>query len=93
MLSGLSNWIYQNALLTQNKDENIKKRNTHFYYLSLLNDNSKWHIHGLWPQYDSNTYPKYCSKNENFNYDCIKPLLPDLNLNWYSGKKLKNFET
>ena len=84
MLSGITNWIYQNSLMNQDKIESNKK---HFYYLSLLNNNNKWHIHGLWPQYNLNSYPKYCNKNEKFNYETVKPLLTDLNLNWYSGEE------
>ena len=59
-----------------------------FYYLSLIKESEysevPWSIHGLWPQYDPNNYPSYC-KNIPFSLDALKPLIPELNINWYSN--------
>ena len=35
-------------------------------------------------QYDPNNYPSYC-KNIPFSLDALKPLIPELNIYWYSN--------
>ena len=61
--------------------------NTNFYYLSLINDDKKgWSIHGLWPQYSSNSYPSFCRKVD-FDYQKLSPILGDLHKHWYSTEE------
>ena len=58
---------------------------TNFYYLSLiLEDDNSWSIHGLWPQYTINKYPKFC-KDIEFNIHKLKPIINDLERVWYSN--------
>lgn len=87
MLSGLANWLYQSAIIMKENEQVQKNQKKQFYYLSLLNNNSKWHIHGLWPQYNDNTYPEFCNKNKQFDYDSIKSLVNELDDIWYSDKE------
>ena len=63
-----------------------KKKN--FYYLALKreNINNSWSIHGLWPQYDSKSYPKYC-QNIKFDPTKIKLIIDELNKFWYSTEE------
>ena len=67
----------------------FKNTNNEFYYLSLLNDNNKWHIHGLWPQYSINSYPKFC-KQVKFDINELKDIYSDLNKYWYSNKNTED---
>ena len=60
-----------------------------FYYLSLINSNGSWHIHGLWPQYSTNSYPTFC-KQVNFDVNKLTPIISDLNLYWYSDEEKNN---
>ena len=58
-----------------------------FYYLSLIKENdNKWSIHGLWPQYSENSYPTFCKKLV-FDINKLNDILPELEENWYSFKK------
>ena len=60
---------------------------TRFYYLSLLKEsNDTFSIHGLWPQYDKNSYPSYCKK-DNFSIDKLQPIIKELNYCWYSNEE------
>ena len=70
MFSSFFNWFYD----------------TRFYYLSLIEDNGKWHIHGLWPQYDSKNYPSFCNRDIVFDIKKIESLLARLDEEWYSDK-------
>ncbi len=57
-----------------------------FYYLSLiLEEDNSWSIHGLWPQYSINRYPKFC-RDIDFNVKKIEPIKADLEKYWYSNK-------
>ena len=60
--------------------------NSNFYYLSLINENNEWKIHGLWPQTDKNNYPQFC-KNVEFDLNKLKPLITDLNKYWCSDRE------
>ena len=60
-------------------------RNENYYYLSLKYENGKWTIHGLWPQYNKDSYPKYCS-NTKFELNSLKPIISQLNRYWCSDK-------
>ncbi len=57
-----------------------------FYYLSLIKTEDKWHIHGLWPQYDKKTYPKFC-RNIPFDITKLNSIINNLHDNWYSTKE------
>lgn len=50
-------------------------------------------IHGLWPEYNNNTYPSFCN-NTKFNPDAIEDLVPLLNTNWpsYEGTNMNFWE-
>ena len=63
----------------------FKKHDTRFYYLSLIYENDSWCIHGLWPQYDINSYPVFC-KNVSFNPKLLDPIYSDLNKYWHSDR-------
>jgi len=59
-----------------------------YYYLSLLekedkNGNKNWHIHGLWPQYNINSYPSFC-RDVTFDINELRTILPELQKYWYS---------
>lgn len=71
-----------------------------FYYLSLMREPivtnrnydddgeskiSSYGIHGLWPQYSDDNYPSFC-KDVSFDYDILKPILPELEEYWYSSQ-------
>ena len=56
-----------------------------FYYLSLILEDNVWSIHGLWPQYSTNKYPKFC-KDLEFSYKKLSPIMDDLEKFWYSNK-------
>ena len=57
-----------------------------FYYLSLIKEqNNRFSIHGLWPQYSLNSYPTFC-KEVTFDINKLNPILPQLNELWYSNK-------
>lgn len=81
---------YAKSFLVQEKiDPNINK----FYYLSLLknNENNTWHIHGLWPQYNKNSYPTYCGK-VSFDISKLNPIIQELDEYWYAdGEKDSDF--
>lgn len=62
------------------------KTDTRFYYLSLIKEPHGWSIHGLWPQYNSKTYPSFC-RNVDFSIDKLKPILDRLNTIWYSTQE------
>ena len=66
----------------------IFQKDTRFYYLSLIKEKDTYSIHGLWPQYSTNTYPTYCKK-VNFYISTLQPIIDELNENWYS-KEEKN---
>ena len=56
----------------------------HYVFTRLWNSNqSKFTIHGLWPNYKTHGYPSYCS-NETFNVSYIKDIVPIMNLRWSS---------
>jgi len=57
-----------------------------FYYLSLIKHNDGYSIHGLWPQYASNSFPSYCT-NVDFSIEKLNPISTKLNLYWYSNKE------
>ena len=61
---------------------------TRFYYLTLKRSKhtEAWSIHGLWPQYSSNSYPRYC-RDIPFNYDKLEPIYEELKQFWYSDKE------
>ena len=62
----------------------LKKKDKRFYYLSIMispNSINGCNIHGLWPQYDMDSYPQFC-KNVQFSMKVLKPLRKDLNKYW-----------
>ena len=38
----------------------------------------EWLIHGLWPNYNNNSWPQYCCDSDKFDISKIQPLLPKL---------------
>ena len=45
---------------------------------------SRWSIHGFWPQYNKHSYPQWCDKNryKQFNTSIIEPIRSILNDDW-----------
>jgi ribonuclease T2 len=41
-------------------------------------------IHGLWIEYNNNTYPEYCNKSIPFNVSDLQDLVPQLDVAWIS---------
>ena len=78
MVLGLFSYIY-------NTFYGIFSTESRFYYLSLIKTDDKWHIHGLWPQYDKKTYPKFC-RNIPFDITKLNYIINNLHDNWYSNK-------
>ncbi len=67
---------------------NIFDKKNNFYYLALKRENTdhSWSIHGLWPQYNDKTYPKYC-QNIKFDPSKIELIVDELNKFWYSTEE------
>lgn len=63
---------------------NIKK-NTRFYYLSLIHEDDTWSIHGLWPQTDKNDYPQFC-REVTFDISLLEPIIDNLRKYWRSDR-------
>lgn len=88
MLSYLSSFFYsseEEAKSTESATQ-TNESSQNFYYLSLLKEeNNQWSIHGLWPQYNENSYPSYC-KDVTFNYEALQPILAELEQYWYSNR-------
>jgi len=61
------------------------KNDTRFYYLSLIYENNRWTIHGLWPQNDKSDYPQFCKK-VNFDPTVLDPIKSDLEKYWLSDR-------
>ena len=70
---------------TYNNFYELYSTESRFYYLSLIKTDDKWHIHGLWPQYDKKTYPKFC-RNIPFDITKLNSIINNLHDNWYSNK-------
>ena len=90
------NFIYN--YFYKKKDYNIFQntlKNNEYYLLSLIkhydkNNNLKYSIHGLWPQYENTKkYPEFC-KDVSFSLEAIDLILDDLNEYWYSDTKIDN---
>ena len=65
------------------------KKDTRFYYLSLIEEKKNtFSIHGLWPQNSKTDYPTYCKKVD-FSIEALEPIIDELNKYWYS-KQVKN---
>ncbi len=76
-------YYYIIKLFSKFKCLSFKKKDERFYYLSLMIDrkDSSLTIHGLWPQYNIDSYPQYC-KNVLFTMKVLKPLKKDLYKYW-----------
>ena len=81
MLNFLLN-IFNNIFFTE--------KNENFYYLSLIQSNNDWHIHGLWPQYSKDSYPTYC-RTVDFDEYKLKPILNELKKYWYSEEEKNQY--
>jgi ribonuclease T2 len=49
-----------------------------------VNLNIDFSIHGLWPEYNNNSYPSYCNSSADFDVDKLEPIMDDLNKYWIS---------
>jgi len=73
--------------------------NKEYYLLSLIkhynNDEIKYSIHGLWPQYEevdnkkTEKYPEFC-KDVVFSLEALDLIIDELNQEWYSDTKIDN---
>ena len=78
------NYLTENTRNSVFKSNNLRSNKKYSYYLLAA---QKWctkdyQIHGLWPQYDHNTWPSFCEKVE-----YKRPsgdLLEKMNQNWAS---------
>ena len=71
--------ILTNSFKTESDPKN-------FYFLSLINeDDHKWSIHGLWPQYTLTKYPRFC-KNKKFDINKLDSIMDNLKKDWYSNR-------
>ena len=68
----------------------FSKKDTRFYYLSLIKENNTFSIHGLWPQNSKTDYSAYCKKVD-FSIEVLEPIIDELKNYWYS-KQEKNEE-
>lgn len=59
-----------------------KPFNYYKFALQECNSSVPYTIHGLWPQYDSESWPQFCTK-EVFNKTIIK-MLPEMSSDWHS---------
>ena len=77
--------LFTNLIFSKHKNNKDILRDTRFYYLSLkrTTHKDKWVINGLYPQYSSNSYPRYCRLIP-FNYEKIEPIIEELNNFWYT---------
>ena len=62
-----------------------KNNDRRFYYLSLLLEDNKWTIHGLWPQNSKSDYPTFC-RNVDFSENLLNPIINDLDKYWHSDR-------
>lgn len=64
-------------------DTQFYKPTIQFYDLTykVCNNSNEWTIHGLWPEYNSASWPQYCN-NTPFNYNQISQYQPELNDRW-----------
>ena len=64
-ISSLSQFIF-------NRNINIGNDKVSFYYLSIIKhkDINNYSIHGLWPQYTTNSFPSYCN-NVSFSIEYL----------------------
>ena len=49
-------------------------------------------IHGLWPQYNSKTWPQYCNKSSHFDIESLDPIMNDINKYWNTCKQFNRTE-
>lgn len=75
-----------NSVFSKKKSLLEEQNPTNFYYLSLIfEEDNKWSIHGLWPQYTLTKYPRFC-KNQEFNINKLDPIMDRLKQDWYSNR-------
>jgi len=81
--------IKPDLIVTQPRKQThlIKIQNPqNYYYLSLIKEpNNSWSIHGLWPQYNINKYPRFCHSAD-FDISQLDPIIDNLNKYWYSDR-------
>lgn len=80
-----------------NNDNNSNNNNnTNYYDFALIWNpinnnkyNTNYTIHGLWPQYNSKSYPSYCDgySNNTFELSNISGLVPTMNIIWVSTEE------
>lgn len=66
------------------------------YILALERcDNSppgNYTIHGLWPQFNSTSWPQYCNESAEFNYDALSPLMNQIDMLWQTCAEFNHTE-
>jgi hypothetical protein len=48
-----------------------------------------WSIHGLWPQYNWETWPSFCNTTP-FDVNALNPIISQMNTNWFSCSETNN---
>lgn len=53
--------------------------------------NDHYNNHGIWPEYNNNTYPESCNKSAKFDLDVLNPIYPNLTKYWTDYRNAINF--
>jgi len=78
-------YFYIKSILGKIFNNFVTPTDTRFYYLSLILENDKWSIHGLWPQNNKTDYPQFC-RAVTFDISLLDPIMTDLQQNWSSDR-------
>lgn len=64
----------------------VSVEDPHYYVfaLSRCSGTQTWGIHGLWPEWNSTSWPQFCKPHDYLDLDKIRPLVPLMEKYWYS---------
>lgn len=64
------------------------------YVLALekCQSSSNYTIHGLWPQYNSSSWPQFCNTSEHFNMRSLEPIMDQIDKYWLTCPKFNRTE-
>jgi len=58
--------------------------NYYVFALSRCSEKAPWGIHGLWPEWNSTSWPQFCNMSDPLDLKNIQPLIPLMKERWYS---------